>query len=90
MKINVFFGILDLANMLSDDLQKLKTLLNKIECVNMVIVNLFYEQDVLPVQGFGYLIPSKEKSPILGCIFDSVFNKPGQNSSTLTVCYLKK
>lgn len=73
-----------LSDMLSSDHTKLKDLLNQIECVNMVIVNLFYKKNVLPVQGFGYLVPTKTKSPVLGCIFDSVFNKPDQHSSTLT------
>lgn len=73
-----------LANMLSNDYTKLKNLLKQIECVDMVIVNLFYKKNVLPVQGFGYLVPTKMQSPVLGCIFDSVFNKPNQHSSTLT------
>lgn len=73
-----------LADMLSEDYGQLKTLLSQIECVDMVLVNFFFEKNVLPIKGFGYLVPTKEKSPILGCIFDSVFNKPENDSTTLT------
>ncbi len=78
------FLILDLAGMLPEEYSRLKELLARIECVNMVIVNLFFKQNVLPINGFGYLVPTKEKSPILGCIFDSVFNRPDQTGTTLT------
>ena len=27
--------------------------------------------DVLPFPGFGYLVPSFESQPLLGCVFDS-------------------
>jgi protoporphyrinogen oxidase len=30
-----------------------------------------YSQSVLPIDGFGYLVSSKQKSPILGAVFDS-------------------
>ncbi len=70
--------------MLSDEQDNLRKLLNQIECANMVIVNFFFKNNVLPVNGFGYLVPTKENSPILGCIFDSVFNRPDQKGTTLT------
>lgn len=73
-----------LAQMLPSDYTQLKDQLSEIECVNMAIVNLYFKSKVLPVRGFGYLVPTKEKSPILGCIFDSVFNKPEQNNTVLT------
>ncbi len=35
------------------------------------VVNLAYAGDVLRKKGYGYLVPSQEKQPILGTIFDS-------------------
>ena len=49
------------------------------------MINFYFDQNVLPVNGFGYLVPTNQKSPMLGCIFDSVFNEPGQNNTVLTV-----
>ncbi|CAK9302413.1 unnamed protein product [Gordionus sp. m RMFG-2023] len=49
--------------------------LNKISFVDVVVVNLIYkienitEINLLP-KGFGYLLPSKENTPLLGTIFD--------------------
>lgn len=38
---------------------------------SVVVVNLGYKNDRLPINGFGYLVPSNENSPILGCVWDS-------------------
>jgi oxygen-dependent protoporphyrinogen oxidase len=46
-------------------------ILNDVSFVDVGVVNLTYAGDVLPVQGFGYLIPSSEPSDILGVVFDS-------------------
>ena len=44
---------------------------------SMHVVNLVYARPVLPMSGFGYLVPASEPEHILGCVFDScVF--PGQ------------
>jgi protoporphyrinogen/coproporphyrinogen III oxidase len=41
-------------------------------CYNLVTsVCVAWEKSVFPCTGIGYLVPSKEKSPILGCLFDS-------------------
>ncbi len=45
--------------------------LAKIPCQKVTIVNVVLEGDVLPVSGFGYLVPSQEGEVILGGIFDS-------------------
>lgn len=48
---------------------------------SVAVVNLGYRRPLLPVQGFGYLIPTKENEEILGVIWDScVF--PQQNLET--------
>lgn len=54
--------------------------LDQIPSTSIAIVNLGYKKNVLPHQGFGYLIPTKEKEDILGVVWDScVF--PEQNQS---------
>jgi protoporphyrinogen/coproporphyrinogen III oxidase len=37
----------------------------------LAVVNVGYRRSVLKEKGFGYLIPSKEKEDILGCVWDS-------------------
>lgn len=53
------------------------------------VVNMAYNEDVLPKKGFGYLVPSKEKEGILGVIFDSAIfpeqNQPNQTRLTAMV-----
>lgn len=73
-----------LASMLprSRETTELRDLLNSIEFSTVAVVNLAYEgkpEDLLPVQGFGFLVPLKDmladsgKEPLdaLGVIFDS-------------------
>lgn len=75
-----------LGNMISSEKHlKLKGLLNKIDAVNMVVVNLYFDKNILPTEGFGYFVPKIENSPILSCLFDSVFDQDNKNHSTLTV-----
>lgn len=42
-----------------------------LETVGLTVVNLAYNQTLIKKPGFGYLVPSKEKSAVLGTIFDS-------------------
>lgn len=42
-----------------------------ISYLTMTTINLGWHKKVLSKQGFGYLIPSKEKEPLLGVTFDS-------------------
>ncbi|KAK9480761.1 hypothetical protein V1514DRAFT_324396 [Lipomyces japonicus] len=57
---------------------RLTELLSQIPAVSVNVVNLFYDRtNVLPVTGFGYLVPSavpvKDENPerVLGVVFDS-------------------
>lgn len=60
----------------------LSFLLNQVSYASVAVVNMGYDQPVLSHQGFGYLIPSKEKASILGCVWDSsVFPHQNQTSS---------
>lgn len=55
---------------------------------SLASVVLSYKDDVLPVKGFGYLVPSQEKQKILGVLFDSeIFPtlEDSQYKTTLTV-----
>ncbi|RNA38960.1 protoporphyrinogen oxidase [Brachionus plicatilis] len=70
---------------LPDEFASLKENLAKIDAVDMVVINFLFKENVLPLKGFGYLVPSSQKSPILGCIFDSVFNRPQEKNTCLTV-----
>lgn len=38
---------------------------------SLAVINLGYAKPVLKHKGFGYLVPSYLKEPILGCVFDS-------------------
>ena len=50
----------------------LRSRLNQIAFVNMIVINLLYEKEaIFPMQAFGYLIPSRENSHLLGVLFDS-------------------
>jgi oxygen-dependent protoporphyrinogen oxidase len=53
---------------------------------NFVSVMCAYSQCVLPVKGFGFLVPSSEKRSILGAIFDSeIFPVKSPYKTSLTV-----
>lgn len=60
-----------LANILPQDWQPLAVELANIQTVTVGIVNLEYEGSVVPVEGFGFLVPSSDTIQVLGIIFDS-------------------
>jgi len=49
------------------------------------VVNLLFKGDILPKKGFGYLVPSQEKEPILGVIFDSCIFPKNTPDTILTI-----
>jgi oxygen-dependent protoporphyrinogen oxidase len=54
------------------DNEILRSRLNQIPFVNMIVINLLYQrEDIFPKEAFGYLIPSRENSHLLGVLFDS-------------------
>ena len=60
----------ELANLIDNEI--LRSRLKAIPFVNMIVINLLYrKEDIYPKEAFGYLIPSREKSHILGVLFDS-------------------
>ena len=60
-----------IAGVLPECCASLAAELKKIEATTVAVVNLEYEGHVVPVQGFGYLVPSCEPLQILGIVFDS-------------------
>ncbi|CAF1188071.1 unnamed protein product [Adineta steineri] len=63
----------ELANLLDDKQHEiLRSRLNQISFVNMIVINLLYlKENIFPKEAFGYLIPSREQSNLLGVLFDS-------------------
>ncbi|XP_012673464.1 protoporphyrinogen oxidase [Clupea harengus] len=78
-----------LASMLPPTAQPMSQQLREIASVTVAVVNLEYEGSVLPVTGFGHLVPSSEDSGLLGVVYDSVpfpqHNRTGVPSTRLTV-----
>ncbi|XP_054636735.1 protoporphyrinogen oxidase isoform X2 [Dunckerocampus dactyliophorus] len=78
-----------LAAALPSSCQPLVQPLQDISCVTVAVVNLEYEGSVLPVQGFGHLVPSCEDPGLLGVVYDSVpfpqHNTPDGPTTRLTV-----
>ncbi|RLU27205.1 hypothetical protein DMN91_001005 [Ooceraea biroi] len=73
----------DLAELVQEQHPTLSAELKAIPTVTVAVVNLEFQENVLPLQAFGFLIPPKENLPLLGVIFDScVFP---QKSTVLTV-----
>ena len=64
---------------------KLKHYLNKIPSVSVAVVNLEFMGKVLPLDGFGFLVPSCESKEILGIVFDSCVYDGGRGNTKLTV-----
>lgn len=74
------------AHALAKLIPELATQLEQIPFKSLSVVHLGYKAAVNPYQGFGYLVPSKEKQDILGVIFDSsAFPDPNRAETRLTV-----
>ncbi|KAJ8930555.1 hypothetical protein NQ314_016636 [Rhamnusium bicolor] len=73
-----------LANILQNQHSHLSDLLRNIQNVTVGVVNLCYNEKLISKEGFGFLVPPKEKLPILGVIYDSCCF-PKANNTVLTV-----
>lgn len=61
----------------------LSGLLASIPYKDLSCVHIGYRKKVLPLSGFGYLVPMQEKQNILGAVFDSeIFPSQNQQSET--------
>ncbi len=45
--------------------------LQKIQFASMGVVHVGFNENVLSTEGFGYLVPSREKEKVLGVVYDS-------------------
>lgn len=78
-----------LSESLPSSCQPLIQQLQDIATVTVAVVNLEYEGSILPVTGFGHLVPSSEDRGLLGVVYDSVpfpeHNRPTGETTRLTV-----
>ncbi|KAG8432029.1 hypothetical protein GDO86_020157 [Hymenochirus boettgeri] len=79
----------DLSRLLTHNFEPLVKELQQMRTATVAVVNLEYDGEVLPVSGFGHLIPSTEDRTLLGIVYDSEafpeHNKNGPSSTRLTV-----
>ncbi|XP_070551894.1 protoporphyrinogen oxidase-like [Ptychodera flava] len=77
-----------LAAVLPDEHSSLAEILNQIDSVTVAVINLEFEGAVLPEEGFGYLVPSWERSKLLGVVYDSCtfpqHDRPGPGTTRIT------
>jgi len=78
-----------LSSALPSSCQPLIQQLQDISTVTVAVVNLEYEGSILPVTGFGHLVPSSEDRGLLGVVYDSVsfpqHNRPNGQTTRVTV-----
>lgn len=78
-----------LSCILPSSCQTLSQHLQDISAVTVAVVSLEYDGSILPVTGFGHLIPSWEDPGLLGIVYDSVpfpqHNRPNGETTRLTV-----
>lgn len=79
----------DLSLVLPNKYKNLRKQLLSIPAVSVYVVNLEYDGERLPVQGFGHLLPSSENPYILGVVYDSCtfpeHDRTDHSSTRLTV-----
>ncbi|XP_077985721.1 protoporphyrinogen oxidase-like [Glandiceps talaboti] len=78
----------NLAGILPKEHTTLAETLDEINGATVATVNMEYEGNILPEEGFGYLIPSWEKSKLLGVVYDSCtfpqHNRRGPTTTRIT------
>uniref|UniRef100_A0AAQ5ZY10 Protoporphyrinogen oxidase n=1 Tax=Amphiprion ocellaris TaxID=80972 RepID=A0AAQ5ZY10_AMPOC len=78
-----------LSSVLPSSCQPLIQQLQDVSSVTVAVINLEYEGSILPVMGFGHLVPSSEDRGLLGVVYDSVpfpqHNRPDGQTTRLTV-----
>lgn len=72
------------GNLIQKQHPELAEMLYKIQSVTVGVVNLHFDKKIISKEAFGFLIPPKEKLPILGVTFDSCCFPKGDNT-VLTV-----
>ncbi|XP_053331056.1 protoporphyrinogen oxidase [Spea bombifrons] len=78
-----------LGQLLPSSAAPMAEILGQIRSATVAVVNLEYDGDVLPIAGFGHLIPSFEDPTVLGIVYDSLafpeHDRHGSSSTRLTV-----
>ncbi|PSN29274.1 Protoporphyrinogen oxidase [Blattella germanica] len=69
-----------LAELVSKQHPQLSKDLSAIPTVNVGVVNLQYKGNILKENAFGFLVPTSQKIPILGVVFDSCCFPNGDNT----------
>jgi len=59
---------------------EVRAFFDRLDAVNLSVVNVAYDKAVLRQKGFGYLVPSNQGEAVLGVVFDSCIF-PEQNQS---------
>lgn len=60
-----------LVDLIASDYPVMKSLLSSVSSTSVAVINLGYRTAVLKQEGFGYLVPSREKQKLLGVVWDS-------------------
>lgn len=68
-----------LLGLVATDYPQMKVPLNSVPTTSIAVMNFGFRTSVLKQEGFGYLIPSREKQKLLGAVWDSSAF-PQQNS----------
>lgn len=69
---------------LLSDYPLLESKLKSLSYASLVIVNLGFDSSALRRKGFGYLVPTQMKQPVLGCVWDSSIFPQQKGSSRQT------
>ena len=75
-----------LGNLLAPSHPELTSLLKSIEYVTVGVVNLEWPGKKIGIDAFGFLVPSTEKMPLLGVLFDSCCFPQGDR--TIVTCMM--
>lgn len=62
--------------------------LSEVKSGDLTVVSLGYKGDILPIKGYGYLVPTYENEDVLGVVFDSALF-PGQSDETRLTAMIK-
>lgn len=72
------------ARLLNKIAPKSSALFHSFEYQDVTSLHIGWDKDPLPFSAFGYLVPKKEKEPVLGVLFDSKMFKKEEGQSLLT------
>ena len=78
------------ANLFQED-SVVRAFFLSVPSVSLTVVNIAFKEKVLNREGFGYLVPSKEKEEIMGVVFDSsLFPNQNREGETRLTAFLRQ